>query len=578
MRRIVIGAWIALVAGAAVFAAAGSASGPSAVGTYKIEVDNAFGLVSGADFKVAGVKAGSIQSIGLDQKTLHALVTVNVTQPGFSSFRSDVFCQTRPQSLIGEYFIECDPGHANTVLPPGSTVPVTHTQTTIAPDLLADIMRVPYRERFTLIVNELGAAVAGNSSNLQAAIHRAVPALTETDNLLALLANDSHTLQDLTATADSVITALADNSLGVQHFVISADRTAQLTAQRAADLQATLQQLPSFLEQLRPALTQLGSATESNTPALQNLNASASQLNRFVADLTPFSRSTAPALKSLGQASVTGKAAVIAARPTVKDLNAFAKPTPELAQNLAIVLHDLDDRSRAVEKDPRSPTGQGFTGLEALLQYVYNQATAINYFGPFGHVLAVDAFVDPACSPFATPAFIALALKAYGPGYRKCYSWLGPNQPGVNETDPSNPSAAVPDPGGAPPGYTGPATNAAQLTAADVLGQGKKGKSSPKPVAAGKPTPQPTGVATKPVTAGSGSGAGSGAAGAAPKPAPNPVSSVGSVAAGAITSLQKALSGVVSGLLGSGGSGGSQAQSGGSDSSAQQLLQYLLSP
>ena len=37
-------------------------------------------------------------------------VTVQVTQNGFGPFRTDAFCQSRPQSLIGEYFIECQPG------------------------------------------------------------------------------------------------------------------------------------------------------------------------------------------------------------------------------------------------------------------------------------------------------------------------------------------------------------------------------------------------------------------------------------------------------------------------------------
>ena len=61
---------------------AGGASTGSAAGTYKIELDNAFGLVTGADFKVAGVDAGTIKSIDLDQKTLHAVVTVQVTHSG----------------------------------------------------------------------------------------------------------------------------------------------------------------------------------------------------------------------------------------------------------------------------------------------------------------------------------------------------------------------------------------------------------------------------------------------------------------------------------------------------------------
>ena len=77
---------------------------------------------------------------------------------------------------------------------------------------------------------------------------------------------------------------------------------------------------------------------------------------------------------------------------------------------------------------------------------MFNQTLAINTFGPLGHVLAVDAFVDPKCTPYATPATIALSLQKYGPSYRQCYAWLGPSQPGVNELDPTNPQACVPDP------------------------------------------------------------------------------------------------------------------------------------
>ena len=51
---------------------------------------------------------------------------------------------------------------------------------------------MPERERFTLIINELGAAVAGRSTDLQTALQRAVPALDETDNLLNLLGQRLH--------------------------------------------------------------------------------------------------------------------------------------------------------------------------------------------------------------------------------------------------------------------------------------------------------------------------------------------------------------------------------------------------
>ncbi len=477
MKRALVSAVVVLAVVAFVVIATGASKGSSA-GTYKIELDNAFGLVSGADFKVAGVPAGKIQSIGLDQKSLHAVVTVQVKSAGFGKFHTDATCDSRPESLIGEYYVDCNPGSSGPVLKAGGTIPVSHTQSTIAADLVQNVMRMPYRQRFTLIVNELGAAAAARSGDLQAALRRAVPALTETDNLLSLLANDSTTLQNLTRDSDSVITALANNSANVNRFIVEAGRTASATATQQQNLRGTIQRLPALLTQLRPTLKQLGTTVDTNEPVLANLHAAAGQVNRLFTDLPGFSRSARPAIKSLGQASVTGKTAVTAATPTIKDLNAFAKPTPELAGNLAIVLHDLDDPSRAVERDPRSPGGNGFTGLQALLGYVFNQTLAINTFGPEGHILSVDAFTSTMCSNYASPATIAMAIKQYGAQYRQCYAWLGPNQPGVNETDPSDPSAPVPDPGGAPPGQSGPATSASQLTAASVTAHSASAASS----------------------------------------------------------------------------------------------------
>jgi virulence factor Mce-like protein len=569
-----------LAAAAAIAFALGATSASAGDPTYKVELDNSFGLTNGEQFKVAGVPAGTISGIDLCytdpaahcQSPMHALVTVQVTQGGYGSFHHDAFCESRPQSLIGEYFLNCDPGHTGPAIAPGSTIPITHTQSTIPADLLTDIMRMPFRERLTLIINELGAGVAGNAQNLQAALQRAVPALTETDNLLNLLANDSHTLQDLTATSNSLVTALANRSGDVQRFIEQSNNISTETATQQTALKSTFHDLPGFLEQLRPALQKLGAAADANTPAVTNLNSSATQIDRLIKDLPPFANSSRPALRSLGQASVTGKAAVTAAKPTVKILNKFAKPTPELAQNLAIVLHDLDNRQRAVEKDPRSPGGQGYTGLESLLQYVFNQTLAIDYFTPFSHALALDLSVNTMCTPYATPGTIAMNLKQNGASYRQCYDWLGPNQPGVNETDPSNPGACVPDPGGAPPGKPGPHTSACKLSAtarsSSTQKSARKSQSS-QTVSVPSTTSSPTS---------SGSGGSSGGA-------------LGGI------NLQQTVSGIVGALTGSTGklkptpqpapssssSNGSSSSSGSGSSGSggnavQNLLNYLLSP
>ena len=274
-----------------------------------------------------------------------------------------------------------------------------------------------------------------------------------------LLGNDSHTLQQLTANSDNVTTALADNSQKIKRFIVDADNAASDTAVQDVNLQSTLQKLPGFpLSQLRPALQRGCGIGDSGE------HAGAEQPERVIRrDRPPVHRPAGllggvapgdpvprPSVGDRGRRGHRGEADGHGAEP------ALPRRPPTFAQNLAIVTHVLDDRKYAVEKNSRSPGGQGYTGLEALLQFVFNLAGATNYYGPFGHELGVDAFViSGMCTPYATQGTIESNLKLFGPAARSCYAWLGPNQPGVNETDPTNPTGCVPDPGGAPPGETG---------------------------------------------------------------------------------------------------------------------------
>jgi ABC-type transporter Mla subunit MlaD len=448
MRRLaVIGVVLALIVFAALTVGAGG--GKSSGGNFKIELDNAFGLVQGADLKVAGVRAGKITDMTVDLKTKKALVSFQLIPGEFNALREDVFCESRPQSLIGEYFIDCNPG-VGKPLKKGSTIPVTKSASTIPPDLVGNILRLPYRQRLRIIISELGSAVAGRDSDLNATLRRAVPALRETDNLLAVLAEQNHVIADLTTNADTVVTALADNRANVGRWVTEAKNAAAASAERSSDIAGGFQRLPAFLEELRPTMVSLGRVADEQTPALQDLNASRKQLTRFFNDLGPFADASRPSIRSLGQASIVGDQAVKSAKPTITLLKNFAAQAPEVGKNLSIVLHDLDDPGRHVENDPRAAaaTGRaaptGWTGLEALLQYVFNQEQSTNVFDKNAYILKVALFGGD-CAPYrnrdtlTNPAPVSPQPGApTGPELKaKCGSYLGPTYPGINAPDPT---------------------------------------------------------------------------------------------------------------------------------------------
>jgi virulence factor Mce-like protein len=452
-RLLALGGAVALALAVALvaFGAGGDDQRP----TYDIELDNAFGLVPGSDLKVAGVRAGSITGLRLDRHTKRAIVGIRIDKTGFGSLRSDVRCTVRPQSLLGEYYIDCLPGRARRELPHGATIPVERTASTVPPDLVLNVMRLPYRERLRLIVSELGAGVAAEGPRLNAAIRRAVPAIGQTQRVLGTLGAQDRALRELLRDADTVTTALAGNRQDVGRWVREARDTAVAAARRRGALAEGLHRLPAFLREVEPSMRSLGDLARAGAPSVRNLSAGAGQLATFLDRSTATAQAARPAVAALGEAARAGRPAVRSATPSVAELRRFATHLPEVARDIALVLESLDRRDQAIEAHPLSPGGQGYTALENVMNYVFNQVLAINIYDGENHILKGAAFVND-CSPYSET--IA--------GKEKCRTWMGPTQPGVNAPDASrqavgdsrarrrgrHPSAAAPVPLRAPTG------------------------------------------------------------------------------------------------------------------------------
>jgi ABC-type transporter Mla subunit MlaD len=444
MRRFAIAALLVVVAVA--LAAASSDEAGSEGRRYVVQLNNAFGMVEEGDVRVAGTNAGKIKKIRLDERTTKALVEIELTEDGYGTFRKDAECETRPQSPLGEYYMDCKPGSDPQELPEGARI--TNTASTIPPDLITNIMRRPFRERFRLILAELGAGLAGRPQELNDAIRRAVPALRQSANLLAILADENQTIKRLVRDADEVIGKLADNRRDVGRFVGEAEDTASASAERAVDLQENWRQLPGFLTELTPTMEKLEEVAREQRPVLVDLSASATNLTRFLDLGAEFSDAQRPALRALADAAPIGRQALRATTPRIRELRDYAGPNVDLAKNLAITLEDFDDRDRAVEKHPLSPGGKGFSGTEALLQYVFSQAVQTNAFDELGHLSRVS-LIQSKCGPLVNAEDYKRRQSDDDKSndLADCRAWLGPNQPGITTPDPT----AEPGQTGAPP-------------------------------------------------------------------------------------------------------------------------------
>jgi ABC-type transporter Mla subunit MlaD len=427
--------------------------------TYRIVFDNAFGLVEGGDFRVGGVKAGKTDRFEVATTNGHApkaVVIAKINQPGFQDFRKDAHCTILPQSLIGEYYVDCQPGSSPQRLPTNGsgTVPVTQTESTVPTDLVQDIMRRPVRERFRLILTELGTGLAGRPQDLQAVLRRAHPGLRETSKVLKILGDQNKVIENFITDSDTVVRELEANKKDVARWVVTAGHAAEVSATRKADIARSFQRLPRFLDELKPTMARLGQLADQQTPLLRDLRTAAPDLNTFFTRLGPFSKASRPALRSLGKASVVGNRAVKKGRDEVKELRALAVDAPPFAKPLRQFLESMDARNRAIETDPRAKAAAppapdktaiagtgGFTGMEAIFDYLFWQTLSINMFDSTSHMVRLGLQVSADCSnyenrrPGNDPALQAK--------FKKCNSWLGPDQPGITTPDPTANTAAA---------------------------------------------------------------------------------------------------------------------------------------
>ena len=396
MRRV---AAVAAVLIAAVALAVVLARG-SDDGAYRVRAifDNAGFVIPGYDVRVAGVRVGQVEDVQVTPDVRAALV-LRIDDPAYRDFRADAECRVRPQSLIGERYVECEPTRvraADAAPPPPLRriargpgagqylLPVSRTSTTVDLDLLNSIMRAPYRERFSLILNELGTGLAGRGRDLDAVIRRANPALKEIDDVLAVLARQNRQLAALARNADVVLRPLARRRGRVSGAIDNIGQVAAATAARRAALEATVRRLPRFLAELRPTMRRLGGLAGQATPVLSDVGAVAPQLNTIVERLGPFSSAATTSLTSLGSAGTRSIPAVRAALPLADDLAALGRSARPVGGTLADVLESF----------------RGNDGLRQVMQFLFYSVAAINGYDSYGHYLRASLIVNQ-CSNYA---------------------------------------------------------------------------------------------------------------------------------------------------------------------------------
>ena len=394
MRRIALILLACIAAAAFLIVSSGAADSDS----YEVRAifDNGAFLALDEDVRIAGANVGSVTDLDVTfpDEPAHAdgspeagkaVVVMTIEDPGFQDWRQDASCTIHPQSLLGEKFVECEPTQPRApgteppppleVIPEGEPgegqhlVPLEQNGKAVDLDLVNNIMKEPYPDRFRLILNDLGAGLAARGDELAEIVERANPALRETNEVLEVLARQNRSLEGLASDSDAIMSALARERERVASFINEATTVGEATAARSAELQESFARFPGFLRELRSTMVELRAFSDQATPVFGDLGAAAPSLTRAARALEPFSEAGVPAFRSLGDAAEEAGPPLRASDPVIRQTRNLAQASAPPSRELARLLTTM------------RKTG----GFRGLMETFFGLSGTVNAFDSLGH-------------------------------------------------------------------------------------------------------------------------------------------------------------------------------------------------
>ena len=360
--------------------------------------DNAGFVVNGEEVRIAGARVGSVQDVDVSrpgeavtedgsEDPGKAVIVLKIDDGGFQDFLTDASCLIRPQSLLGEKYIDCEPTQERAPgseppppleqIPDGDIgagqyrLPLENNGKQVDLDLINNITRQPEQERFRLIINDLGAGLAARGEDLEEVIRRADPALRETDEVLSQLAAQNKQLAQLAVDSDTILTPLARERDHLAGFIRNATIAGEASAERRDDIVLGFQRFPAALDQIQQTMVQLRRFAEEATPVASDLRIAAPGFTGATEALQPFSKAGTGALLSLGRATEAAGPDLAASDDVIRALGKLGKKSTPGNKELDKVL----------------TTFRKTNGIKYLMQFILNTSNVFNGFDQYGHYL-----------------------------------------------------------------------------------------------------------------------------------------------------------------------------------------------
>lgn len=340
------------------------------------QFDDASPLLEGNDVRIDGVKVGRVTSMEIVEDG--AEVGLELDAAALPVYR-DASVTIRPVSLLGERYVELDPGTpAAQPMPDRGTIAQDRTGASTDLDQVLNVFDEPTGEAMRAMIATLGGGLDGNGKNVTRILQQLAPAMGQTEELAGVLAEQNDVLTRLVTSMDRVVGGLAtDQGEALDRLVSTTGRLLDSTAAEDEAFRALVQELPSTLAAARRTLGELEATSEATTPNLRAMRPATESLEEMAGELRAFSEAADPAM-----------AAVNPVLREAEDLLAETRPVAELLRRQAPALQgDAQALDRIV--DELAP------GFRTIMEFFRGWALSTNSRDGLGHYFRAGFVISP---------------------------------------------------------------------------------------------------------------------------------------------------------------------------------------
>jgi phospholipid/cholesterol/gamma-HCH transport system substrate-binding protein len=293
LRRLALAAAFAVVAVSVIIIQ--RASSPASY-ILRIPTQDASGITTGSDVTIAGVDAGTVRGVALTPSG-QAMITAAI-DPAFAPVHTDATAELRPKSLLGEMYVNIDPGTSGPVLPSGATLPGLQVNRSTDLQQVLNLFNQPTRAKLQTLIDSLGGGLAGRAQDLNEAIPAGEQDLSDLAAITSTLNARDQDLQAVVAALNEVTTELArsDRRQQLGDLIVS-------TQQLMGNLRAEQARLKRAVVTADSSLGNLKQGLQGTAPALSGIAAALPEtVQEGNALLTPLAADTSAFLPQLNTA------------------------------------------------------------------------------------------------------------------------------------------------------------------------------------------------------------------------------------------------------------------------------------